>query len=418
MTENESLELNQHQNTPARKLAGFAGLDLPLTRRAIGGLAAGALAALGLNASDAKKKKKKKKGKPGNNARCQRKCSDKTCGSDGCGGSCGSCGPRSACSAQGQCVSTAYEFVTEWGGTGSGNGRFDYPQDVAVDSAGNVYVVDHSNFRIQKFSGTGAYITQWGTRGDGDGEFDGPETVAIGSDDAVYVTDYRNDRVQKFRQNDANPLQYDFVTKWGRQGAGDDEFNLPFAIAIDPDDNVYVLDVSRWVRKFRANEADPLQYDFVAKWENLSSNVIAAGPGGNVYLSPSANPARAVIEKYSGTGTLLQSFPFITSARNGIGIDSIAVDGSGNVFAIDGNIPDNGVHAFDSQGKYLYTFAGERVAIPAGIAIDAEGNVYIADPGTDRVLKYRPAGAPRATSGRGSEPRSRRQRTRARRARQ
>ena len=43
-------------------------------------------------------------------------------------------------------------FITEWGGLGSGNGRFDAPTGIAVDAAGNVYVGDGQHNRVQKFS--------------------------------------------------------------------------------------------------------------------------------------------------------------------------------------------------------------------------------------------------------------------------
>ncbi len=57
-----------------------------------------------------------------------------------------------------------YQFVAKWGASGKGNGQFDHPYGVAVDASGNVYVADWGNYRIQKFSSTGAYITAWGTK--------------------------------------------------------------------------------------------------------------------------------------------------------------------------------------------------------------------------------------------------------------
>jgi tripartite motif-containing protein 71 len=42
-------------------------------------------------------------------------------------------------------------FITKWGSQGEGDGQFDRPSGVAVDSSGNVYVADARNHRIQKF---------------------------------------------------------------------------------------------------------------------------------------------------------------------------------------------------------------------------------------------------------------------------
>src|SRR5207245_6812961 len=58
-------------------------------------------------------------------------------------------------------------YLTQWGTYGSGDGQFGFfaPSAVATDAAGNVYVVDAYNYRIQKFTGTGTYLTQCGSLG-------------------------------------------------------------------------------------------------------------------------------------------------------------------------------------------------------------------------------------------------------------
>ena len=71
----------------------------------------------------------------------------------------------------------AGEFLQRWGTDGFGPGQFDSPAGVAVDRAGNVYVADSSNNRVQKFSSTGGFIRQWGSMGDG--LLRGPTDVAL-----------------------------------------------------------------------------------------------------------------------------------------------------------------------------------------------------------------------------------------------
>ena len=65
------------------------------------------------------------------------------------------------------------------------------PLQVAIDNAGNVYVSDWDNNRIQKFGPNGAFITKWGTSGSGNGQFNGPGGIAVNSSRDVYVADGR-----------------------------------------------------------------------------------------------------------------------------------------------------------------------------------------------------------------------------------
>ncbi|MFC1554547.1 NHL repeat-containing protein [candidate division KSB1 bacterium] len=69
------------------------------------------------------------------------------------------------------------------------------PRDLAVDKAGNVYIVDQSNHRIQKYSPDGKYISTIGREGEGPGEFIFPNSIDISNDDILYVNDSNNLRV-------------------------------------------------------------------------------------------------------------------------------------------------------------------------------------------------------------------------------
>src|SRR5687767_9692113 len=64
-----------------------------------------------------------------------------------------------------------YSFVTKWGSDGIGPGKFTQPIDLAVDSAGDLYVTDFSSVsnKIQKFNGNGTFVTAWGNLGFGPG---------------------------------------------------------------------------------------------------------------------------------------------------------------------------------------------------------------------------------------------------------
>ncbi len=60
-----------------------------------------------------------------------------------------------------QKFSPAGELLATWGGPGTGPGQFNQPTGVAVDSRGNVFVVDAYNNRVQELSSTGHYLAQW-----------------------------------------------------------------------------------------------------------------------------------------------------------------------------------------------------------------------------------------------------------------
>lgn len=123
---------------------------------------------------------------------------------------------------------------------GTGDGEFNEPADIAIDSRGNVYVVDKGNNRIQKFSGNGKFILKFGEEGDAEGKFKNPTHIAIDGKDRVYIIDDK-DYVQIF-DSEGNVQEYTI------EAAGP---FTPLAIAIDAEGNVYVGDgTGKSVHKF------------------------------------------------------------------------------------------------------------------------------------------------------------------------
>jgi DNA-binding beta-propeller fold protein YncE len=152
------------------------------------------------------------------------------------------------------------------GGEGGVAGAFSSPYDVAVDGAGNVYVTDLLNHRIQKFDSSGNFLLMWGwgvdtyntafetctndcqpgISGNGDGQFNRPNGIAATKEGIIYVSDLNNYRVQKFQSNGT------FVGKWGTGGSGPSQFNGIGRIDVDRKGNVYVPDRNERVQKFDA----------------------------------------------------------------------------------------------------------------------------------------------------------------------
>lgn len=93
-------------------------------------------------------------------------------------------------------------YIKKWGGPGSGDGYFRTPGGGAFDSENNIYISDYYNNRVQKLMSDGTFILKWGSSygnpGSGDGEFYAPRDVAVGPDGSIYVVDHGNYRIQKF----------------------------------------------------------------------------------------------------------------------------------------------------------------------------------------------------------------------------
>src|SRR5690606_7831001 len=83
----------------------------------------------------------------------------------------------------------------------AGTRLFSQPNDVALDSSGNIYVAQGhggNTPRILKFDPDGNFITQWGSRGYGPGEFVAAHAIEIDDNDVIYVADRENMRIQRF----------------------------------------------------------------------------------------------------------------------------------------------------------------------------------------------------------------------------
>src|SRR3989304_6037290 len=223
-----------------------------------------------------------------------------------------------------------YQFVTKWGSYGTGDGQFNFPNGLAIDSAENIYVADTSNHRIQKFNSDGTFITQWGSFGSGDGQFKAPWGVAADTSGNIYVADADNHRIQKFDSNGT------FITKWGVNGSGDGQFNSPTGVTVDASGNIYVTDyLNNRVQKFDSSGT------FITKWGS------------------------------SGTGDGQFNFPF-----------GVAVDASGNVYVVDDY--NNRIQKFTSIGTFITKWGSfgtgdGKFDLPPGVAVDASGNAYVTD---------------------------------------
>lgn len=139
-----------------------------------------------------------------------------------------------------QKFSSTGAFLFKIGSAGTGDGQFNQPTGITINSGDTIYVGDRLNERVQAFDKNGNFLFKWGgTAGSGDSQFasnNGPVDLAVDSEGNVFVVDRGNHRVQKFSKKG------DFLGKFGSSGSGASNFNQPNGITVAPDGTILIAD--------------------------------------------------------------------------------------------------------------------------------------------------------------------------------
>ena len=265
--------------------------------------------------------------------------------------------------------------------------RFDVPVGIAADAEGNIYVMDTNNFRVQKFDSQGNFLLMWGSE---EGQFgdilDAHEGhLAVDTQGNVYMIDLKNIRIQKFDSNG------NYLTQWGTEGLGEGQFTHPFDIAIDQQNNIYISDVgSNTIQKFDQTG------EFLLRWGKTGYNdgefsdvySVAITPDGNVLVTDSTGR----IQKFDSNGQFLSTIMPEPVDNQGVFLWNIAVDNQGDIYVADWY--GNRIVKLDPEGKALAAWSGAdagivRFANLQDIAVDPQGNIYLTDGTQDLVRKFR-----------------------------
>jgi hypothetical protein len=275
---------------------------------------------------------------------------------------------------------------------------FNYPVGTAVDGSGNIYVADSKNNSIRQITSSGVVTTLLGSGIAGYGDtlsymalFNMPTDVALDASNNFYIADSEN-HVIRITSKIANPIPYNIYvgTLAGSGTAGyvdgiftEASFNTPTSIAVvNNSGSIYV-----YVADYGNNVIRKIVYT-AGSWWTTATVTTLAGSG--------------TVGSSDGTGTTASfNKPY-----------GVAVDAVGNVYVGDrGNhlirkiTPVGVVTTLAGSGTAGFTDGTGTAASfnnPCHLTVDANGNVYVADYGNNAIREITPAGVVTTVAGTGT----------------
>ena len=237
-----------------------------------------------------------------------------------------------------------------------GAGMFILPHGLHVDDAGNVWVTDGlgrngKGHQVFKFSPDGTVLMtlgRAGVAGSGPDEFNAPSAVYVAPSGDIFVADGHggntNARIVKFSPDGK------FIKTWGHKGSGPGEFDIPHTLAMDSRGRLFVGD--RQNNRIQIFDQDG---NFIDQWRQFSRpSGVYIDKHDVIYVADSES--ESVSKNHDGW-------------KRGIRIGDVSTG------AVTAFIP-------DPVEKTAGTSAAE------GVAVDAAGNIYGAEVGPRRLMRY------------------------------
>lgn len=251
------------------------------------------------------------------------------------------------------------------GNSGSANGRgtaasFYFPSALAIDAANNIYVADAANNIIREIDPQGnvSTIAGSGAIGFADGmntsaSFNFPQGIAVDNNGNVYVADTGNDLIRKISPGGMVSTLAGKVAKGNNNGTGAEAlFNIPQGLTVDSQGNIYVADAgNNLVRKVTptgvvttlAGSGYAMSADGTGTQASFNfPDALTIDKTGNIYVT----------EAFSGNVRKINTANYVTD----LGFVSIAFGVSintGTLRVLDGPIVPNGI-ATDTHGYNVY----------------------------------------------------------------
>jgi sugar lactone lactonase YvrE len=319
-------------------------------------------------------------------------------------------------------------------GTGAG-ASFSSPRGIGIDTSNNLFVADTGNSAIRKVGLSGVVTTLAGiTRitgtADGTGtaaRFNSPYDLTVDSDGTMYVADCYNHAIRKVTPGGAVTTFAGQAGSYGNINSTGtlSRFNTPMGVALDGAHNLFVADtMNGMLRKvtpagIATNITGSIFFGYldgvaaVARFNYAMGLVVDAA--GNLFIADAQNNLirklmAGVVSTYVGVGSGSEDGSARTARFNYPA--GVAVEANGSVYVADEY--NHTIRKITSEGT-VSTFAGTagllgfangvgaaaRFMYPAGMAVDVDNNVYVADQNNCCIRKITPAGVVSTFAGAG-----------------
>jgi tripartite motif-containing protein 71 len=273
---------------------------------------------------------------------------------------------------------TALKYQSKFGTYGTDPTLYSAAGQSAIDSNGNLYVIDTG--RVQVYSSDGTYVRQFAVSA----QVTTPFGIAVDpTTDQIYITDYTDARVAVYAANG------NFVSYF----APSTQFYNATGIEIGPNGNVFVLSVSPATGQPQITELTTQgtivrTIDVSAQIGRGRSYDLALDSDGNIYVS---NTRPGVVYKYAPDGTFLQQ---IGAGVLG-SVYGVTIGEDGKIFAAD--VSNNRFVVFNPDGSQAFTLGqlgsgnGEFYQ-PTYLTLGTDGSLFVSDSGNYRVQRFAPLG--------------------------